>query len=483
MTLRTLLAGLVVLSLAGCAIGPDYQRPATDLPADWRAGTAQPGDLRADWCRLFNDPVLERLVAETLDNNRDLVVAVARVDEARAQLGIARADQLPRLDGQGSSARGLLSHRGLSPAVEGHDTYYLHNASGILSWELDLWGKYRRASEAARANLLASEAARNAVVLSLTAETVRGYFDLRTLDQQLAIARRTQTTRESALTIRDARFRMGLTSELDYRQAEAEVATARTAVHDFESRVAAAEAGLSVLLGRSPREIVDGQVERGQSLEAITLPPEVPAGLPSELLERRPDLRQAEQELIAANARIGVAKAAYLPSISLTGLFGNESTDLAELFTGASRTWQYAGKATMPIFDFGRVHAGVKVAEARQRMLLAQYEKAIQNAFRETQVALVENVKRRQVASSLDEQVAALRRSAQLARMRYENGYSAYLELLDAERQLFQAEIEQATARRNRLVAAVDLCKALGGGWQGVSLTSHVGEPAGGGNQ
>jgi multidrug efflux system outer membrane protein len=285
----------------------------------------------------------------------------------------------------------------------------------------------------------------------------------------LQVARDTLTSRESTQELRKVRFELGLTSELDYRQSIAEAAAARSTVHTLQYNVAVSEAALGVLTGKSPRDIVTGTVERGLAVDTVPVPPTVPAGLPSALLERRPDLVQAEQQLAAASANIGVAKAAYFPSISLTGLLGYESSDLTRLFTGPSGTWSYAGRVTMPILDFGRVKAGVEAAEARQRAALAGYEKAVQDAFREAQDALVANRKARGVVEAQTTQVTALRRSLHLARLRYDNGYSSYLEVLDAERSLFDVEISLASAQRDQLVAVVEVYRALGGGWGGIA--------------
>lgn len=464
-----LATAMLTATLAGCSFGPDHARPAMDLPDAWRAGTADTGTVQDGWWKGFGDPALDALVTAALDHNRDLAKAIANVDEARAQLGVARADQMPRIDAQGASQRQRHSLEGLNSFDESTRVQDLHNVGGALSYEVDLWGRYRRASEAARADLLSTMAARDTVRLTLVSEVARTYFDLRAYDQQLQIARNTLASRESTQELRKVRHELGLTSELDYRQAEAEAASARSSVHTLENGVSATETALAVLTGRSPRDIVTGTVERGLAVDTAPVPPSVPAGLPSALLERRPDLVQAEQQLAAASARIGAAKAAYFPSISLTGLLGYESSDLTGLFTGPAGTWRYAGSVSMPIFDFGRVKAGVEAAEARQRAALAGYEKAVQNAFREAQNSLVANRKAREVAEAQTTQVEALRRSLRLARLRYDNGYSSYLEVLDAERSLFQAEVSLASARRDQLTAVVDVYRALGGGWAGIA--------------
>lgn len=464
-----LATAMLATMLAGCSFGPDHARPAMDLPDAWRAGTADTGTVQDGWWKGFGDPALDALVTAALDHNRDLAKAIANVDEARAQLGLARANQMPRVDAQGASQRQRYSLDSFNSFDESTRVQDLHNAGGTLSYEVDLWGRYRRASEAARASLLSTMAARDTVRLALTAQVARTYFDLRAYDQQLQVARDTLASRESTQELRKVRFELGLTSELDYRQAIAEAAAARSTVHTLQYNVSASEAALGVLTGKSPRDIVTGTVERGLAVDAVPVPPSVPAGLPSALLERRPDIVQAEQQLAAASANIGVAKAAYFPSISLTGLLGYESSDLTRLFTGPAGTWRYAGSVSMPIFDFGRIKAGVEAAEARQRAALAGYEKAVQDAFREAQDALVANRKARGVVEAQTTQVAALRRSLHLARLRYDNGYSSYLEVLDAERSLFDVEISLASAQRDQLVAVVEVYRALGGGWAGIA--------------
>lgn len=463
------LAGLLLAGgLSGCAFGPDHTRPGMETPEAWRTEAATAGRVQDGWWRGFNDPALDALVEAALVSNRDLAKAVASVDEARAQLGLARANQLPSLDAQGSSQRQRHSLEGLNAFTPENRVQDLHAAGGALSYEVDLWGRYRRATEAARADLLSGMAARDTVRLALVAQVARTYFDLRAFDRQLQIARDTLASREASRDLRKVRYELGLTSELDYRQAIAESESARATVSTLEYNVAASETALGVLTGKSPRDIVAGGVQRGLAVDAVPTAPTIPAGLPSELLERRPDIVQAEQQLAAANARIGVAKAAYFPSISLTGLLGYESTALTSLFTGPAGTWRYAGNVTMPIFDFGRVKAGVEAAEARQRGALAAYEKAVQDAFRETQDALAANRRARGMVEAQNTQVAALRRSLHLARLRYDNGYSSYLEVHDAERGLFSAEVALAAAQRDQLVAMVDIYRALGGGWNGL---------------
>lgn len=463
---RLILLALTSGLLSACAIGPDYQRDTPPLPDAWRLDAeAHKPALDARWWTRFDDPVLDALIAAAEQHNQDLRLAVARVDEARALAGIAQADLLPSLNAsaQGSRARG--STVGLQPAP-GRPIVEDKQAAATLSFELDLWGKLRRANEAAQASLLASQANRDAVRLTLLAQVAQGYFSLRALDEQFSLAESTLATRQQALLLQEKRFKGGITSELDYRQAQAEAAVAAAAVPALAQQAQQAESALAVLVGRSPRDIVAGGLPRGKAIGALTAPPAVPAGLPSSLLTRRPDLQAAEQNLVAANARIGVARAAFLPSISLTGLLGSESVALNNLFNGPAATWSFAANLAMPLFDFGKTAAGVDAASARQRQALAQYQLAIQTAFKEAQDALVAHRKTREAAEARATQVGALKRSLRLARLRYDNGYSSYLEVLDAERGLFQAELDAIDAQRQRLSATVELYKALGGGWQ-----------------
>jgi multidrug efflux system outer membrane protein len=406
------------------------------------------------------------MVDEALAHNSDFALAIARVDEARAQLGVTRADQLPGVNGKVDASRNRISERSPTffPGIE--QRYTDLNASLNASWEIDFWGKYRRATEAARADLLASESNRDAVRLTLIADVSRGYFNLRSLDAQVAVTQQTVATRLESLALQRKRFEAGVSSELELRQVEAETAAAQALLPSLETQLAQQETALSVLLGRSPREIIGSPPERGAAIEALTVPPAVPAGLPSDLLERRPDLQEAEQRLVAANARIGVAKAAYYPSISLTGIFGAESTTLADLFISPARVWQFSASAAQMVFDAGRTRSQVKAATARQQQALAQYQSAIQNAFKDTLDALVAQRKARETFEAEQVRVAALQKALDLARLRYENGVSSLLDVLDSERGLLAAQLNRVEAQRTQLTATTDLFQALGGGWE-----------------
>lgn len=461
---------LVSLALSGCMVGPDYRRPDLTMPADWRTGPAQPSSL-ADlaWWEVFNDPALQELIRTGVAANRDVQVAVARVFEARAQLGVARAALFPQLDAGASydytrpNSKNSLFLRSL-PRAPGAEveapTGDVYRTQVDLTFELDLWGRLRRATEAARAELFASEDSWRSVLITLVADLARTYFDLLELDRELEIARSTLQTRRASLDLQRQRAERGLSTQLDVQRAAAEVAVAAATLPDVERRIAQTENALNFLVGRNP-----GPIPRGAVLDGQRVPPEVPAGLPSALLERRPDIRQAEQTMIAANARIGEAKAAYFPRISITGLFGLESVSMSSLFKGASRVWDIGPTMTVPIFTAGRISGTVKASEARQQQALAQYRRTIEQAFREVADALVFHQKMREIRAEQEARVAATRQALYLANLRYDRGLSTYLDVLDQERQLFRAELDLASSTRDQLTAVVQVYKALGGGW------------------
>jgi multidrug efflux system outer membrane protein len=455
---------LLVLTLAACTIGPDYKRPQMELPAAWPVSAAD-ADVSARWWTLYADAQLNLMIEEALGHNSDLRLAAARVDEARAGLTIVRADSLPNVTAGGSAGRSRISERSgnFFPGIptEFNDLTVKLNAS----WEIDFWGRYRRATEAARGDLLASTSARDAVQLSLISDVVRGYFTLRALDSQVTITRRTIETRRESLRLQRMRYDAGEASRLDLRQVEADAAAAEALLPSLEQQQAQQENVLAVLLGRSPRALMESPIERGIALEALALPPAVPAGLQSDLLQRRPDIREAEQRLIAANARIGVARAAYYPSVSLTGMFGFESEKLADLFSAPARIWQFTAGAAQTVFDAGRTGAQVDIAQARREQQLAVYQGTVQNAFREVKDALTASRKSAERSSAEQNRVKALRDAHRLADLSYRSGESSLLELLDAERGLLDAELNQVVAQRDQLAATADLFKALGGGW------------------
>ncbi|MCS3803307.1 multidrug efflux system outer membrane protein [Chromobacterium alkanivorans] len=458
---RALIPSLVALALTACAVGPDYSRPKLELPA---SAQAQSPAIAMDWWKQFHDPVLDQLIAEALQHNQDLAVAAARVDEAAAQAGIARAQLLPALNANAGYQRGRTSTATTTPGAPLVSD--VRNANLTASWELDLWGKLRRGNEAARADFAASRFARDSSTLAIAAQTAQTYFQLRAYDAQLDIAKRTLQSREESLKLQTKRFKGGLISELDQQQAEAEAASARAKVPQIASALEQTESALGVLLGHSPKQLVAGGIQRGQSLDALFAPPEVPAGLSSSLLERRPDIAASEQQLIAANARIGVARAAYFPSISLSGALGSQSLSLDTLFTGPTRTWSFVGNLAAPVFNFGQTGYAVDAASARQKQALAQYQKTVQSAFKDALDALSGYGAAREIQAAQTTQFQALNKSLRLANLRYDNGYASYLDVLDAQRNSFQAELGLVSAKLDQLNAVVGLYKALGGGWE-----------------
>ena len=448
-----LLAG--ALFAGGCMLGPNYTKPESQLPAasqeDFSIFTS------AKWWEVFNDPVLNKMEEEALAYNKDLQVAIARVDEARANVGIATADQLPSLSAAGETGRaGNAQGSGQTQST----------ANAVVSFELDLWGKYRRLSEAARAQLLSSEANRDTVRLALTADVARNYFSLLALDEQFAIASRTLEARKENVRIYESRYKNGYCTEVDLKRVQASMSSVEAQQRELKLKIAQTETALSVLLGRSPRAIAEEGVERGKDLSSITLVPEVPEGLPSDLLTRRPDVRQAEGQLIAANANIGAARAAYFPSIPLTASAGYASSALSDLFAGGSSgVWNLTGQVFAPIFEGGKIRAQNKAAEAQYRQMLATYEKTVQGAFKEALDALSANRINREVFDSYQQQTQAMQRSYDLTKKQEAAGLIGVTDLLDVESNLLSAEMSLSTARLNELNAVVTLCQALGGGW------------------
>ena len=444
-----------VLLLAGCLMGPNYKQPELDLP------TGQAADnfsifTNAQWWTVFDDEVLNQLETEALAYNKDLQAAVARVDEARAAVGIATADQLPSLSAAAQSGRaGSKAGSGESQST----------ANVSVSFELDLWGKYRRLSEAARAQLLASEAARDTVRLTLTADVAKNYFALRMLDAQLEIAQRTLKARQENVRIYNSRYKNGYSTEVDLKRVEANMASVQAQEQQLRLKISQTETALSVLVGKSPRQIAEGATPRGKKLAEITLIPNVPEGLPSDLLARRPDVRSAEGRLIAANANIGAARAAYFPSIPLTASAGYASGALNNLFTGSSGVWAIGGQLLAPIFEGGKIRAQNKQAEAQYREMLATYEKTVQGAFKEALDALSANRINREIFESYNQQTVAMQRSYDLTKKQEDAGLIGVTDLLSVEENLLSAEMNLASARNDELAAVVNLSKALGGGW------------------
>jgi NodT family efflux transporter outer membrane factor (OMF) lipoprotein len=460
-----LLGRLLVLGLAlgGCLLGPDYRRPPVDAPPEFRADLRPAPDpvsiADLQWFEVFQDEALQALVREALVQNYDVRIAAARVLQARAQLGVVRADLFPTVDAVGTIEATKNAENAFSfstPSVQrGVGTLELS-----LSWELDFWGRLRRLTESARAQYLASEEGRRAVLVSLVADVATAYFQLRDLDLELLISRRTVTSRQQGLDLTRRRKEGGIATALDVAQAENLLYTATATIARLERQIEQQENLLSVLVGRNP-----GAAPRGQSLDVQAFPPEVPPGLPSALLERRPDIRQAEQSLVSANAEIGAAKARYFPQISLTGPFGVQSGSLGTLFTPGNIFYDLAAGATLPVFNAGRIRSGVELSEARKVEALTAYERAVRYAFREVSDALVGLRKTHEERGQQELLVGALRESVRLSLLRYQGGLDSYLQVLDAESRLFDAELRLAQLRRDELLAVVQLYRALGGGW------------------
>ena len=455
---------LVVLLTAGCAVGPNYKRPSVDVPGTYRGATppaeAQPAaESLADqkWWEVFQDQQLQGLIRTALQQNYDVRIAATRILQAQAQVGITRAGQLPTI---GGGAQVLDDRYAQTKPYPQYDTSSTQVGLS-LGWDLDFWGKYRRATEAARANLLATEWARPAVISTLVSDVATAYFQLRALDLQLEISRRTLASRQDSLQLTQKLANGGATSMLDVRQAEQLVFTAAETIPDLERRIEQQENLLSTLLGNNP-----GPIARGMKLTEQPHAPDVPAGLPSSLLERRPDIRAAEAQLIAANAQIGVAKAAYFPDISLTATAGFQSSALTNLFTGPAGMWNFGGSLAEPIFAGGKIRSGVKFSEARQQEALLTYRQTIQQAFRGVSDALVEYRKDREFRQQQQQLVFSAQDAAQLSEVRYRGGAASYLEVLTNETNYFAAEQGLAQAQLNELVGLVRVYRSLGGGWQ-----------------
>jgi multidrug efflux system outer membrane protein len=475
---------LAIAITVGCSVGPKYRRPTVDVPVTYRgaeaeqqaasseaqqpaqpdAPAAQPaaksssqslGDEK--WWVVFQDPQLQSLLRTALKNNYDLRIAATRVLQAQAQVGITRANQFPTLSVGGNITSQKSPQLGPIPAYE--LTQGQVAASAV--WDLDFWGKYRRATEAARANLLANEWARKEVVSTLVANLATAYFQLRQFDLELEISNRTLSSRRDSLKLTQTLEQHGINSLLDVRQSEQLVYTAATEVPDLERQIAQEENAICILLGKNP-----GDVPRGLKLTEQPHSPEVPAGIPSALLERRPDIHQAESNLIAANAQIGIARAAYFPDIALTATAGYESPALTDLFTGPAGIWNMAASLTQPIFQGGRLKNNVRLAQAERDQMVLTYQQTIQGAFRDVSNALVGYRKNQETRVQQEHLLESARDAARLSQVRFKAGTTDYLEVLTNETNSFSAELALAQAQGDELVALVQLYQALGGGWE-----------------
>jgi multidrug efflux system outer membrane protein len=452
---------LASLALGGCALGPNYGRPELPVTETFRGQAAVETTSLADlpWWEVFQDPALGDLVRLALEGNLDLEAAAARVEQARYLAAVTRSELFPSLGYEGDATRGRDTFLGAASPNLGTEDSFL--AVVNFAWEVDVWGRIRRSSEAARAQLFATEAFRRGVVLSLVSGVAQSYFELRELDLELEIAQRTVQTFAETFDIFDQQFRGGVASRLDPLRAEAALAQAAATVPDLERRIVAKENELSVLVGRPPAE-----VPRGASLEEQVEPPEIPAGVPSELLARRPDVIEAEQNLVAQNAQVGVALAEFFPRIGLTGLYGSVGTELSNLLEKGNVLWSLASVAAGPIFTFGRNLYRYRAQQAAVEEAAAAYEQTLLVSFQEVSDALVAREKLVTVRLEQERAVAALREALRIARIRYVGGLATYLEVLDAQQQLFPAELDLARTRRDQLLAVVALYRALGGGWQ-----------------
>lgn len=460
-----LTAVFLLMGLAGCTVGPNYKRPTVNVPTTYRgeapgqpaaAKTVSLGDEK--WWTIFKDEELQKLIRTALERNYDVRIAATRVIQAQAQLGITRADQFPSVSG-GVGVSGTRS-----PAVPGVFNGYQYLADSLnlsASWNLDFWGRYRRATEAARANLLGSEWARRAVLSTVVANVAAAYFQLRELDLELSIARRTLASRQQSLTLTETLANGGATSMLDVRQAQQLVETAAESIPEAEREIQTQENQISIYLGENPTDI-----PRGRTLTEQPLIPSIPAGLPSSLLERRPDIRAAEQNLIAANAEIGVARSQFFPQISLTGSGGLESIGLNNLFTLSNGVWNFTAGATQPIFEGGRLRSNLKLAKAVQQQDLLTYEQTIQQAFQDVSNALIGYRKFREFREHQEALTGYAQAADNLSHTRYQGGATSFLEVLTSETNLFSAELSLARARLNERLSLVHIYSALGGGWQ-----------------
>jgi len=461
--MRDICVVILVLVLTACTVGPDYKRPEVAVPQQWTIDYPAAVELsNMAWWRQFDDPALDQLVERAVRQNLDLQAAAARVDQYLGELETTRSQFFPQI-GAGAN---------LSAQRAGGISSETAQVGLNATWELDLWGRIRRANEASRARLLASEQGRRTVLMTLVANVAANYIALRGLDRQLSIARQTENAFSESYEIFKLRYEYGAISQLELSQARSLYESARKAGPRYESLIRQQENLLSVLIGQLP-----GEIPRGREIDDLPAP-QIPAGLPSTLLERRPDILQAEQNLVAANAQIGVARAAYFPTISLTGLLGSVSGDLGGLLSGGSENSSLAAGIAGPLLNFGAVSGQVAQSEALQQQAMLQYRQTILEAFREVEDALVRTTKGREEAIVQNNQVEALASTAELARLQFDQGRVDYLQVLDAERSLFSAELEMVQKEIDLLGSLISVYKAMGGGWiaQADRLGSQTGK-------
>jgi len=459
---------LAVLLVAGCTVGPDYVRPVVDTPEAWRIDYPKAADVAdTKWWEQFGDPVLNELVDTALRDNRDLRIAAARVDQFIGALGATRSQLFPQIGYGADASRARASRVGQAPIPPGGDPYFtLYQASLGATWQLDLFGRVRRLTEAAQAQVYASEQAQRGVVLSLVTGVATSYIVLRTLDRQLEIAQATARNFGETARIFDLRFKAGIVAKTEVMQIRSQYQQALAAIPAFEQAIAAQENLISILLGRNP-----GPIPRGKTIDQL-IAPLIPADLPSALLQRRPDVMQAEQNLVAANANIGATRALYYPNLSLTGAFGSASTSMGDFLSGPANTWLGAAAVTGPIFTFGGIKGQVRTAEAREQEALYFYQRTILNAFRETNDALTGSQKKIEEVALQSKRVDSLREFARLSRLRFDKGVAGYLDVLVAENELFAAELESVRLLADRYGQVINVYQAMGGGWVDIAAAN-----------
>ena len=457
---RRAAGALLACVLAGCAVGPDYRRPEVAVPAAYEYLPKATADtINTEWWKQFGDPVLDGLIAEALAHNLNVKQAAANVQQAAALLTETQSQFYPQIGYDAQGARQQFSTDVLPNRPSTSRTQSSYQVIASASWEVDLWGRIRRQTESAQANLLATEEARRGVILTLVGQVANNYLTLRALDEQLAVAQKTLVTYNESLKLFELQFKYGVVSQMNVAQAKSQSQTAAAQIPAIEQQIVQTENALSVLLGRNP-----GRIARGKAVKDLTFPA-TPAELPSQLLERRPDVMQAEQQLIAANAQIGAAKALYFPTISLTGTYGSVSADLADLLKNPNRVWSYGGGLLGPIFSGGAITGQVRQAEAGQQAALYGYEKTVQGAFADVENALIAQQKSREKLEAQRGLVDALSEYTRLARLQYNGGYVPYSTVLQAEQQLFPAELTLAQVRAEVFGAVVSVYQSLGGGW------------------
>ncbi len=459
--MRRLALILVWLNLAGCMVGPDYRRPDVDIPRSYRYEIAEAQDTaNTAWWRQFGDPVLDDLIARALAGNKNIGIAAANIEQAAGVLSQVRSPLFPQVSYGADASRQRISELNATPVPSyvpnPQDSFQLFAGA---SWEIDLWGRIRRLSEAARANVLASVEARRGVILSLVGSVAGSYLQLRGLDEQLTISRRNLASYQDSVRLFELQFKYGQVSQMNVEQARTQYETAAATIPQIENQIIQTENAISILLGVNP-----APVPRGKTINELAMPA-VPSGVPSEVLTNRPDIMQSELNLIAANAQIGAARALYFPTISLTGTYGSSSEELRNLFRGPAEIWSYAGSITGPIFTAGAVSGQVKQAEAAQQAALLTYRSAIQSAFADVENALAARAKLADQLAAQGRLVNASREYERLARLQYDGGYTPYSTVLQAQQQLFPVELNLALTRASLFVSLVNIYKSLGGGW------------------